>query len=198
MSYKNPKDAKAYATRWYKENKDRILRRGRRHYKRNKKRILKRCKKYYEANRDKIAIRHKRYADAHRAAAKAYRQRCRDKGLCPYCGKKTLRGLITCINHHRAQRLSNDVYRNNLRNEVVMAYGGKCACCGEKNFLFLTVDHPKNDGAKHRRETGCGTGIKFYNWLRLRGYPKDFQILCWNCNCGKRDNGGICPHKVAS
>ena len=29
-------------------------------------------------------------------------------------------------------------------------------------------------------------------------YPDGFQILCYNCNCGRafnRDNHNICPHK---
>jgi hypothetical protein len=28
------------------------------------------------------------------------------------------------------------------------------------------------------------------------GYPPDFEILCFNCNCGKAVNGGICPHEA--
>lgn len=26
-------------------------------------------------------------------------------------------------------------------------------------------------------------------------YPKDIQILCYNCNLGREKNGGICPHQ---
>jgi hypothetical protein len=23
-----------------------------------------------------------------------------------------------------------------------------------------------------------------------------FQLMCWNCNCGRRLNDGICPHQL--
>src|SRR5881396_3810055 len=38
-----------------------------------------------------------------------------------------------------------------LRAEGIGAYGGKCACCGETTFEFLTIDHVRNDGKQHRR-----------------------------------------------
>jgi hypothetical protein len=81
-----------------------------------------------------------------------------------------------------------------IRAEFIAAYGGCCACCGESEPLFLQLDHIHNDGAQERRELGNN----FVVLLRLkdRGWPKDnHQILCANCNHGKRMNGGICPHK---
>jgi hypothetical protein len=27
------------------------------------------------------------------------------------------------------------------------------------------------------------------------GFPNSFQILCYNCNNGKRMNRGVCPHQ---
>ena len=72
-------------------------------------------------------------------------------------------------------------------------YGGKCVCCGEQNIYFLTIDHTYNDGNEHRKEVPAAV---LYRWLEKNGYPKDrFQILCWNCNMGKRLNNGVCPHK---
>lgn len=32
-------------------------------------------------------------------------------------------------------------------------------------------------------------------WLARHKYPEGFQLLCWNCNCGRAINGGICPHE---
>jgi hypothetical protein len=67
-----------------------------------------------------------------------------------------------------------------------------CACCGEKNIKFLTIDHINNDGAEHRKK------IKNYNicyWLKKNDYPEGFGVRCYNCNCGKWHNNGICPHK---
>jgi len=80
-----------------------------------------------------------------------------------------------------------------LQNEAIMAYGGyKCVCCGEREPLFLTIDHVNNDGHKHRKEIQSGDGL--YKWLKQHNYPDGFQVLCMNCNHGKRRNNGICPH----
>jgi hypothetical protein len=82
-----------------------------------------------------------------------------------------------------------------LRREVLEAYGGACACCGENTPQFLGVDHVHNDGAEHRRELGGATGGKFYAWLKRNGFPRDgrFQLLCHNCNLAKALYGE-CPH----
>lgn len=65
------------------------------------------------------------------------------------------------------------------------AYGGVCACCGEDNLDFLTLDHVNGDGAAERLDRG-GKGGE-YARLRSQGFPgKDrYQVLCWNCNCAK-------------
>ena len=35
--------------------------------------------------------------------------------------------------------------------------------------------------------------------LRIsRNFPDFLQILCFNCNCGRNRNGGICPHMEAA
>jgi hypothetical protein len=80
-----------------------------------------------------------------------------------------------------------------LQHEAIVAYGGyRCACCKETEPLFLTIDHVKNNGGRHRRRVGFGD--KFYRWLKDRGYPPGFQVLCLNCNQGRWRNGGVCPH----
>ena len=81
-----------------------------------------------------------------------------------------------------------------LRDAAIEAYGGyKCACCGETEPLFLTIDHVNNDGNKHRKEVKGTTGL--LTWLKKNNYPKGFQVLCMNCNWGKARNRGVCPHK---
>lgn len=59
---------------------------------------------------------------------------------------------------------------------------------------FLAIDHVEGNGAAHRRELG-GTGTVFYAWLVKNNFPKEFQILCHNCNFAKFRNGGVCPHQ---
>ena len=91
----------------------------------------------------------------------------------------------------------NKKYRENLRFEILAYYSNgdpKCACCGENTYEFLTIDHINNNGAEQRRNIKCGSGWKFYEWLRRNNFPEGYQVLCFNCNLGKRMNNGICPH----
>ena len=87
-------------------------------------------------------------------------------------------------------------YRKEEKLRCYSAYGGAvCACCGETTLEFLSLDHTNNDGAKQRRLLKYhGSGHAFYVWLRKHGYPEGYQVLCMNCNFGKRMNGGVCPH----
>lgn len=80
------------------------------------------------------------------------------------------------------------------RKIVVDAYGCECACCGEKESLFLELDHVNNDGWKHREEIGNSARTLVY-WAIRNNFPDSIQILCSNCNQGKKRNHGICPHK---
>lgn len=101
-------------------------------------------------------------------------------------------------------RLRGRQYWKALKHEVIMAYGGyRCNCCGESTPQFLTIDHVNNDGADHRRllagdcgGNGKGASGKTWKWLKEKGYPDGFQVLCMNCNFGKQINGGVCPHKA--
>ena len=83
--------------------------------------------------------------------------------------------------------------RNKLKAAFLKAYGGKCTCCGESEPSFLSVDHVNNDGKEHRAKLG-GAGTVIYRDLRKRGWPKEYTILCYNCNYAKF-RCGICPHQ---
>lgn len=80
-----------------------------------------------------------------------------------------------------------------IRAEVIDAYGGRCACCGESEATFLELDHVDSDGAEHRRMIGRGAHAT-YKWAKDQGFPASFQLLCANCNQGRHRNGGVCPH----
>jgi len=95
-------------------------------------------------------------------------------------------------NRDRYNQLNREGYRR-LINEIIDAYGGKCACCGETRKEYLTIDHVDGDGRKQRREIGVTSSDGLYRWLRQNNYPEGFQVLCFNCNCGKR-NFSVCPH----
>lgn len=86
------------------------------------------------------------------------------------------------------------------KEKIFEVYGKRCACCGESNEMFLTVDHVNNDGCKHRRTTNkqglnVHAGNFMYKWIVENNFPNTIQLLCWNCNCGRYRNGGVCPHK---
>jgi len=83
-------------------------------------------------------------------------------------------------------------YRAKVRERALLAYGGKCTCCGESNLHFLTFDHINGGGVKERKLTGM-TGSTFYLSL-LKNHRDDIQVLCFNCNCA-RYFYGECPHK---
>jgi hypothetical protein len=83
-----------------------------------------------------------------------------------------------------------------LKLEVLAHYSPNgdpcCACCGEEWPIFLGIDHMNGQGAAHRRETGRGAVL--HQWLKAQGYPKGFQVLCFNCNFAKHRKGD-CPHQ---
>lgn len=81
-----------------------------------------------------------------------------------------------------------------IRLAALLAYGGVfCACCGETEERFLTIDHI--NGCTKAQRKAEGTGGALYRWLRAHGYPPGYQVLCFNCNMGREKNGGICPHR---
>jgi hypothetical protein len=78
-----------------------------------------------------------------------------------------------------------------LRVYVTRIYGGRCSCCSEENWRFLTLDHVNNDGNEHRAN---GPGKDLWEWAKKNGCPPSLQLVCWNCNMAKSVYG-ICPHK---
>lgn len=97
--------------------------------------------------------------------------------------------------HLASMREHGRQYRRRVKQEVIAAYGGTCACCGELRFEFLSVDHVDGKGAAERRKTGVQAGYQFYVWLRRKGFPKGpYRLLCFNCNSA-RGFYGYCPHE---
>ena len=78
-----------------------------------------------------------------------------------------------------------------IRKLVLEHYGNsRCACCGETEDEFLTIDHIGGGGQRHRKEIR----VDFYPWLMKRNYPAGFRVLCMNCNWATRF-GRTCPHQ---
>lgn len=132
-----------------------------------------------------------------------------DRQICPICNKRKLdtyrrgSGLRSAcwLCRRNPETTISDTdrvksYQRKLKFATITHYGNECACCGEKEFGFLCLDHINGGGNKHRKEVGSGAAM--YRWIRDNGYPKIFQVMCHNCNQGRQFNGGICPHKMVA
>lgn len=109
------------------------------------------------------------------------------------------RALENYYRHRDAYRRKHKEWQQRQRDRVFEAYGGyKCACCGETERMFLTIDHINGGGTRHRKELKGG-GMWVYRWIENNDFPEGFQVLCMNCNFAKgqnfRRNGvNTCPH----
>lgn len=126
----------------------------------------------------------------------------RAKGLCERCyGKK-----YKTDNIERMRELQRQSYHRNpkkfldklktrweiRKNEAIEKMGGKCACCGETERIFLCLDHIKGGGRREYAKAGGRHGA----WKRAiaEGLPPEkYRLLCWNCNSALGMHG-FCPH----
>jgi len=107
----------------------------------------------------------------------AYREKCKERS----------RAVMPAVQREQRKKLKEIVFGH---------YGKRCACCGEAEEFFLTLGHVNQDGAAHRRAlkvSGGGLSTVYRDVIR-RGFPDDFRVECYNCNCGAFRNGGVCPH----
>jgi hypothetical protein len=126
---------------------------------------------------------------------KQYRTKLRQAGLC-YCGNVAILNTSRCPTCTIRNAARTTATKKVQRLQVYEAYGGSiCACCGETELAFLSIDHIDGGVGKHRQEIG-GTAATLIRWLIKNNFPAGFQVLCFNCNRGKHINGGICPHQV--
>ncbi len=94
-------------------------------------------------------------------------------------------------------RKTYNKYTHKLKLEVLNYYSNndlKCACCGEHNIEFLSIDHINGNGTQHRKEIGVLPGRSFYLWLKKHKFPQGYRVLCFNCNCAL-GFFGYCPHE---
>jgi len=120
------------------------------------------------------------------------RRRWKAAGLCSMCGVGTPRkGLLTCKDCEIRYR----EYHQRLKHQVLQGYGEKCVCCGITIYEFLSLDHKNNDGKKDRIQLGSGmtSGALYRRIIRL-GFPKKYQVMCYNCNMSLAFFG-YCPHR---
>lgn len=128
-----------------------------------------------------------------RVFGKHLRQARIDQELCVSCGLVSPDAGTRCRSCAGDQNESNLRRRRKMRMEVITAYGGQCACCGETRWEFLVIDHIYGGGNKERKANKCSS-FEFYRQLKAAGFPNDkFRLLCHNCN-QTRGHLGYCPH----
>ena len=93
-----------------------------------------------------------------------------------------------------ARNQRESTYRKERKRKLIDILGGKCRCCGVSDITFLTVDHVFNDG--HEERKSLSAVVLYERIIKGQVDLSRYQCLCWNCNHGKRINGGICPHDV--
>ena len=146
--------------------------------------------RYRERNRETVNQRMRDWREANREKAREHAREWRNRKI--RNGTPEEVAALRAAESEKTKRL----YQL-CKDQVFAAYGGyKCACCGETEVMFLTIDHVNNDGNVERK-AGLyrGNGTAFYQWLRKQGFPDGYQVLCMNCNVGKHKNGGVCPHQ---
>lgn len=152
---------------------------GRAYYLKNKERIKARQKEYYHRNKKRIQTRTSEYARRHRTEntrrAREWRQRDREKWA---SGESKLKQRRVSEKRVVFGHYSNGSFQ--------------CACCKEGIYEFLTLDHIRGNGTRHRRTVGSGS--TFYRWLIKNGFPEGYRVLCMNCNFAEGTQGG-CPHR---
>ncbi len=97
------------------------------------------------------------------------------------------------------ERISQQIKKKNqlIKLQVFNHYSNgmiKCNCCAVVEIDFLTLDHINGGGTQQRKLT---KGTQLYRWVIKNKFPEGFQVLCFNCNCGRglKQNKGVCPHK---
>jgi len=158
----------------------------------------------------------KKFPERVRAWAKKYRE-SRKGNIAEYrkAYNKRNRDKISAISMdkyysdpvYRARLLERSgKFRVALKNEFLDEYGARCACCGETERAFLSMDHFGADRGIVVRQITIGVkgkinkpamlrGPSEYARLKKLGWPKDgIRILCMNCNFATR-HGATCPHQ---
>lgn len=146
-------------------------------------------------NRDKVAASTLRWRQNNPEKYQAYQREWHQKHA-ERLRQVTRKWTAANPERARAAKLKNHA---ETKEKVFSHYspaGIRCACCGETELKFLSIDHIEGGGNKHRKAIGRGAGGTFYRWIIKEGYPPGYQVLCYNCNLAK-GFFGRCPHQDA-
>ena len=117
------------------------------------------CKRYYDKHKDRCLARNRDWRESHVDQRAAYKRRYNEL-------------------HKEHENTRNPDRKRSIKQEVFVHYGATCDCCGEKSHEFLCIDHRNGGGVKHRKRENLRGGTEFYAWLKRKGFPKGFRVLC--------------------
>jgi len=172
-----------YARNYHEKNKENIKIKQRKYYLKNKEKFSIRNKKNYQKNIEQRNEYRKNYKEEQKIINKNWREDNKEK---------------IKEDRQKNKEKKNAYYKqhsNLTKKQAFLHYSNgviQCACCGELEEDFLTLDHI--DGRKKWNHNKSFVGGKLYAWLVKNNYPDGFQVLCYNCNCAK-GKLGICPHQ---
>jgi hypothetical protein len=177
--YKTCPDCRKYRRKQYKKNGDeeRTQRRG-----------------WYTKNRERELVRGHNWREAHPDRIKEYQKNWKEK----YPGRKNELARKAYYKNHESRLKRDQELRKERRLRVLTHYCTHiplcCACCGENNYEFLTLDHIDGGGTKHRKTLKITAGKDFYAWIIRNDFPVGYRVLCMNCNFSF-GVWGYCPHE---
>ncbi|MET0604183.1 MAG: hypothetical protein ABW167_19520 [Baekduia sp.] len=94
----------------------------------------------------------------------------------------------------------NAAYQQRQKRKLMDALGGVCACCGERELAFLTLDHiGGNVPSEHFKADGKSrlSAKHLFKLIEAKGFPRNrYRVLCFNCNVATA-HGRTCPHELA-
>ena len=134
-----------------------------------------RSMRYARAHREKVRARQARWRDQNRDHVNLYTRQWKARNS---------RRWSAYIGPYNAE------FRRKLRVEVLTVYSKgtpKCACCGweprtpgEIRFLHLDLVAGGHRRLMLRKEIPFGSNL--LGWLKRKGYPKTWRVLCGGCN----------------
>ena len=97
-------------------------------------------------------------------------------------------------NHPNYLNMKNRQYRKRDRLIILKHYSPDLVCqrCGFSDIRALSIDHINGGGGKHMRDNRI-EGSGFYRWIIRNNFPKEFQVLCMNCQWIKKQENNESP-----
>ncbi len=134
---------------------------------------------YHLKNRDRIRAQQKEYYQRNREKMILYAKNYRLDNL----EKVRVSGRIANQKYYKKtsirQSFTNATLWKELRIKTLNSLGGTvCVRCGFSDIRALQIDHINGGGKKHIESFSSNKTYHKY----VREHPKEFQVLCANCN----------------